>query len=269
MSKPSQTPLIGGRPLAGQLGGGGLRSGPALSPLAPKGKRGGKWLLWLLLIPLLLAGLTYLVGKMVEPVQARLEAIPVVGPMLFDEVWPILWNKSATPEPAAAGGDAPAGKTPTPGSSTAGTTAPPSTGGTVPAADSALSKLMDEAAARLALAEAEEARLKQKEADLKAKEETLKKLQAQLDKAVAETDALKVQLQGQLRSELDKVEFVRNMSRTQQAAFFEALTDAEVVRILKYMTAEEIGKLLGGMNAYRAARIFDMMPALAQPSGTP
>ncbi|HYF78517.1 MAG TPA: hypothetical protein VD973_15370 [Symbiobacteriaceae bacterium] len=259
MSKPSQTPLMGGRSLAGPLGG-GLRSGPALSPLAPKGKRGGRWLLWLLLISLLLVGLTYVAGKTVEPVRERLEAIPLAGPLLFDEVWPILWNKPATPEAKAPAGE-PAG-----GQSTApGTTA----GGTPSAQDSALSKLMDEAAARLALAEAEEARLKQLETDVKAREEAVKKLQAQLDKAVAENTALKVQLEGQLRSELDKVEFVRNMSRTQQAAFFEALTDSEVVRILKYMTAEEIGKILGSMNPYRAARIFDLMPALAQPPTTP
>lgn len=261
MSKPSQTPLMGGRPLAGQLGG-GLRSGPALSPLAPKGKRGGRWLLWLLLIPLLLLGLTYVVGKTVEPVRKQLAAIPLAGPLLFEKVWPILWNKPETPEPPAgekAGGQSPA----------AGTTAPPAAGSKQTAEDSALSKLMAEAAARLALAEAEEARLKQLEADLKVREEAIKVRQAQLDKAVAETTALKVQLEGQLRSELDKVEFVRNMSRTQQAAFFEALTDAEVVRILKYMTAEEIGKILGGMNSYRAARIFDLMPALAQPPATP
>lgn len=263
MSKPSQSPLVGGRPLAGQLGG-GLRGGPALSPLAPKGKRGGRWLLWLLLIPLLLLGLTYVVGKTVRPVQERLEAIPLAGPLLFDDVWPILWNKPATPAddtPAAEsnGGQNPAG----------GTAAQPNTGGQQSAEETALSKLMDEAAARLALAEAEEARLKQKEAELKAREETVKGLQAQLDKSVTETEALKVQLQGQLRSEMDKVEFVRNMSRTQQAAFFEALTDAEVVRILKYMTAEEIGKILGSMNAYRAARIFEQMPVLAQPPTTP
>lgn len=263
MSKPSQTPLMGGRPLAGPLGG-GLRSGPALSPLAPKGKRGGRWLLWLLLIPLLLLGLTYVVGKTVEPVRERLEAIPLAGPLLFDEVWPILWNKPATPEAEAPAGETAGGQTQAPGK-----TASPAAGGTQSAQDSALSKLMDEAAARLALAEAEEARLKQKEAELKAREETLKGLQAQLDKSVAETEALKVQLQGQLRSETDKVEFVRNMSRTQQAAFFEALTDAEIVRILKYMTAEEIGKILGSMNAYRAARIFDQMPALAKPPTTP
>ncbi|HWI62229.1 MAG TPA: hypothetical protein VNT75_10360 [Symbiobacteriaceae bacterium] len=250
MSKPTQTPLLGGRPLGGQPGG-GLR-GPALSPLPPKGKRGGRWWLWLILIPLLLLGLTYVTGRMVEPIRAKLEQIPVAGPLLFGgDVWPILWNKPV---------ETPADK------ATSVPTATPTAPTQTPTVDS---KLLDEAAARLAAAETKEAELKRKEADLKAREKTLQELEAKLSTSVAASEALRVQLQGQLRTEQDKVEFVRNMSRTQQAAFFEALTDDEAIRILKYMSAEEIGKILGGMNSYRAARIFERMPALAQPTTTP
>ena len=257
MSKPSQSPLMGGRPLGGQPGG-GLRGGPALSPLPPKGKRGGRWLLWLVLVPLLLIGLTYLLGRTVEPMRAKLEQIPLAGPLLFKaKVWPILWNKPATK---------PASDVTKPSAGTATTSpAAPATSGTSTAIDSKL----DEAAARLAAAETKEAALKRQDADLKARENALKEQEARLSKAIIETEALKVQLQGQLRTEQDKVEIVRGMSRSQQAAFFESLTDDEVIRILKYMSAEEIGKIVGGMNPYRAGRLFDKLPALAQPSTSP
>ncbi|HWI62413.1 MAG TPA: hypothetical protein VNT75_11280 [Symbiobacteriaceae bacterium] len=258
MSKPSQTPLMGGRPLGGQPGG-GLRGGPALSPLPPKGKRGGRWLLWLVLVPLMLIGLTYLLGRTVEPMRAKLEQIPGAGSLLFKaKVWPILWNKPVT-KPAADAAKPPANAT--------GNTQPaaPATGG----ASTALDSKLDEAAARLAAAETKEAALKRLDADLKARENALKEQEVRLNKAVIETEALKVQLQGQLRTEQDKVEIVRGMSRSQQAAFFESLTDDEVIRVLKYMSAEEIGKIIGGMNPYRAGRLFDKLPALAQPSTSP
>lgn len=236
--------------------GGGLRGGPSLTPLPPKGKGSGRWLLWLVLIPLLLLGLTYLLGRTVEPIRAKLEQIPVAGPLFFKaKVWPILWNKPAQKAPETPAAEAKPTPTPTP------TPSEPKS-----ASNAALESKLDEAAARLAAAETKEAELKRKESELKARETALKDLEAKLNRAVAESEALKVQLQGQLRTEQDKVEIVRSMNRSQQAAFFEGLTDDEVVRILKYMDAEEIGKVLGGMNPYRAARIFDKLPALAQPA---
>ncbi|HYF95576.1 MAG TPA: hypothetical protein VD969_25465 [Symbiobacteriaceae bacterium] len=254
MSKPSQTPLLGGRLLPGQAGG-GLRGGPALSPLPPKGKRGGRWLLWLILVPLLLLGLTYVLGRTVEPIRAKLEQIPLAGPLLFRaKVWPILWNKP----PAKPADQPPAGAPATPATGSQPTAAPPVD-----------SELLDEAAARLAAAESKEAELKRKEADLKAREAAISDMEAKLNKAVADTEALELQLEGQLRSEQDKVEIVRSMTRTQQAAFFDSLTDEEAVRILKYMDAAEIGPILGSMNPYRSGRIFAKLPALAQPATTP
>lgn len=263
MSKPSSPTLIpGNRSLAGPAGG-GLR-GPALSPLPPKGKRSGRWLLWLVLIPLLLLGLTYLLGRTVEPIRARLAQVPVAGKLLFgDPVWPILWNKPATPAKAT---DTAKQTTTTPAgqgtaTGTAGQTADPS--------QTAAKQLLTEAETRLAAAEAKETELKKREADLKTQETELKNQTVKLAQLTADTEALKTQLQGQLRTEQDRVEIVRSMRAGSQAQFFSALTDDEAIAILKYMSAEEISRILAGMDSFRAARIFYRLPAIAQPATTP
>jgi flagellar motility protein MotE (MotC chaperone) len=254
MSKPANpTPLLGNRPLAGPAGG-GLR-GPGLSPLPPQRKRSGRWLLWLLLIPLLLLGLTYLLGRTVEPVRARLAQVPLAGNLLFgDKVWPILWNKPSAPAKTA---------NPAPASTTPATTAQPSAGQT------AVQTLLDQAQARLAAAEAKENELKQREANLKTQEAQLKAQTDKLAQTQADVEGLKVQLQGQLRTEQDRVEIVRAMRSSAQVQFFGALTDDEAVAVLKYMTADEISKLLGSLDPYRAARLFYRLPTVTQPPTTP
>jgi flagellar motility protein MotE (MotC chaperone) len=257
MSKQANPGLLqGNRPLAGPAGG-GLR-GPGLSPLPPQRKRSGRWLFWLVLIPLLLLGLTYLLGRTVEPVRVRLAKVPLAGNLLFgDKVWPILWNKPATPA-----------KTPTPSASQGAPTTPTTTPGPS-AAQTAAQQLLDQAQARLAAAEAKENDLKKREADLKAQADQLKTQTDKLAKAQADVEGLKVQLQGQLRTEQDRVEIVRAMRSSAQVQFFSALTDDEAVAVLKYMSADEVSKILAGMDSYRAARIFYRLPTVAQPPTTP
>lgn len=263
MSKPSSPTLLPGNRSLAAPAGGGLR-GSALSPLPPKGKRSGRWLLWLILIPLLLLGLTYLLGRTVEPIRARVADMPVAGKLLFaDPVWPILWNKPATPakpaDTAKQATTAPAGQ----GAATA------TSGQATDPSQTAAKLLLDQAQARLAAAEAKETELKKREADLKAQETQLKDQTVKLAQLTADTEALRTQLQGQLRTEQDRVEIVRAMRAGSQAQFFSALTDDEAVAILKYMTAEEISRILAGMDSFRAARIFYRLPTMAQPATTP
>jgi flagellar motility protein MotE (MotC chaperone) len=237
----ARTPLGGGR-------------GPALAPAPSKGqkpKRRG-WL-WALLLPLLLLGLTYLSGRMVEPIRAVLAKVPVAGPALFAKpVWPILWNKPATPEAAA----------PTPQT---GVT-PGTTPSTPPTADTGLQRQIDEAAARLVAAEAKETDLADREAAVQLLQEALAKEQADLAAKLAAAEALTQKLQGQLRSEQDRVEIVREMSRTSQTQFFGALTDDEALAILKYMAADEVADILGKLDPFRAARLFQRLPQVAPAS---
>lgn len=237
MSTPVKQRPIGGAPSAGV---GGLR-GPALSPLPPQPSRSGRWVLWLILVPLLLLGLTWLLGRTVKPVQQRLAQVPLAGKLLFGEpVWPILWNKPAEP---------PAGSAPS-------TDAPasPGTGGTSLPADYA--NLNAEIAARLAAVEAREAAVREKEAALKEQEKAMTDYQSRLAKSTAEAEGLKLQLQGQLRTELDRVAVVRAMKTNAQVQLFGAMTDDEVVTVLKYMEPDEVGKILGSMDSWRSARIL-------------
>ena len=255
MSSPLNRNALGGaRPAAGGLGG---NRGPSLAPAPAKGKGSGprrRWWLWVLLLPLLLLGLIFLTGRMVEPVRAALAKVPVVGQPLFGKpVWPVLWNKPATPETAAAG------QTKT-DAAQADEKAP---------AKSAVQDQMDAAAAQLAAADVKEKDLKTREAALKAGQEELAKQQAKLAAQHAEVEGLKQQLSGQLRTEKDRVEIVRAMSRTAQASFFGALTDEETLAILKYMTADEVAAILGKLDPYRAARLFERLPTVAPSAATP
>jgi flagellar motility protein MotE (MotC chaperone) len=224
-------------------------------PAPGKGKSSRRrWWLWVLLLPLLLLGLTYLTGRMVEPVRAVLAKVPAVGQPLFGKpVWAVLWNKPATPKTATA-------ERPKTDAAQAGEKAP---------ANSAVQDQMDAAAARIAAADVKETDLKTREAALKAGQEELAKQQAKLAAQQAEVAGLKQQLAGQLRTEKDRVEIVRAMSRTAQASFFGALTDDETLAILKYMTADEVAAILGKLDPYRAARLFERLSTVAPSATTP
>jgi flagellar motility protein MotE (MotC chaperone) len=257
MTTPAKRPPLGGvRPLS-SVPGGGLR-GPGLAPLPPtRGGKSRRWLLWLLLVPLLFLAFTYLLGRTVEPVRARLAGLPAAGKALFGApVWPILWNKPLA-KPATAAKAAPAANPSTPGA-VAATEASPE-----------VQKLADEAAARLAAAEVKENTLKERDAALKAREQELAKQQSLLNQAQADVEGLKLQLQAQLRSEQDRVEVYRNMGRNFQAQFLSTLTDDEILALLKYMDAEEAGKALERLDSYRAARLFERLSSVQRTSGNP
>jgi flagellar motility protein MotE (MotC chaperone) len=185
--------------------------------------------------------------------------VPLAGNLLFgDKVWPILWNKSSTPAKPATQAPAPASQSNAPSATTQ-----PSPSQT------AAQSLLDQAQARLAAAEAKENELKQRETALKTQEAQLKAQTDKLAQTQADVEGLKVQLQGQLRTEQDRVEIVRSMRSSAQVQFFGALTDDEAVAVLKYMTADEISKILAGMDPYRSARLFYRLPTVAQPPTTP
>lgn len=255
MSSPLNRGALGGaRPGIGGLGG---NRGPALAPAPAKGKSPRRrWWLWVLLIPLLLLGLTYLAGRLIAPAQGALAKVPAIGQPLFGKpVWPILWNRPAAP-PAATATE--------PAQPAAGN----QTGQQTPL-NPALQNEVDAAQAVIAAAGAKEQDLAAREAALKVAEAELSKLQSKLASDQAEVAGLKQQLAGQLRTEKDRVEVVRAMSRTSQATFFGALTDDEALAILKYMTADEVAAILGKLDPYRAARLFERLPLVAPTATTP
>lgn len=225
-------------------------------PDRPGGSR--RWLLWLVLLPLTLLGATYLLGRTVEPIRLRLEPLPLVGELLFgDPVWPVLWNKPTTPEqPGTTSGS--------------GATSPPAATGQTPAPTGDVTKLAAEAAARLAAAEVKENELKQKEASLAAREQALKtrelsigEQEKSLGAEIKAAEELRKLLEGQRRTELDRVEVVRNMKSGAIAQLFAAMTDDEVLRVLMYMEAEEVAKHLSVMDPYRSARLLQALRAVA------
>lgn len=236
MSTPVKQRPYAGAPAASR---GGLR-GPALSPLPARPSRSGRWIGWLLLTPLLLLGLTWLLGRSVEQVRVRLAVIPLAGKLLFSEpVWPILWNKQPDPPAAAPSTGAPvAGETP----------------GTALPADYA--NLNNEIAARLAAVESREAVVREKEDALQEQEKAMAEYQSQMAKSAAEAEGLRIQLQGQLRTELDRVAVIRGMKTSAQVQLFAAMTDDEVLAVLKHMEADEVGKILASMDSWRSARIL-------------
>lgn len=227
------------------------------------GRRSRKWLLWLLTVLLLTLGMTYLLGRTVERVRAAFENVPAIGKPLFGApVWQMPWSKKGTDaadEPArsapAQGADKPAAPAQGAGKQ------PAVTPGATPSGE--LETRIAEAAAIIAAAEAKEKDIKAREAALKLKEDGLAKEAGKLAAKQAEAEALTLQLQGQLRAEQDRVEVVRSMSRSAQAQFMNALTDDEVLAILKYLTADEVAKLLEKMDPYRAARLFQRLPLVA------
>lgn len=250
-----QTP-VGSPRLGVPAGPGGSR--PGMNPLPARQQRKLGWLKWVILLPLLLLGLTYLLGRTVEPIRARLAPIPLAGRLLFGKpVWPVLWNKPA--EPAAAGG-APA---------------PANIQGTPAAPPANFSKLEAEIAARLAAVEVRETELKRRDEDLAAREAAVKARDAQvaqqelqLGQAVRQAEELRRQLEGQLRADLSRVETIRAMKSGAVGGLFGAMTDQEVLRVLMYMDADEVGKHLSAMDSYRAARLLAQLRQVAPASTT-
>jgi flagellar motility protein MotE (MotC chaperone) len=231
---------------------GGGPSMPGLTPLSSKQGGTSRWWLWLLLLPLLLLGLTYVLGRTVEPMRARLEQIPLAGKLLFgDPVWQVLWNKPPQAAPAKAQETAAPGAV-TPSDKPAG-----------------LSDLEAEVAARMAAVEQRENEVARREATVKAAEPAVAAKQKQLDQDLAATTALKEQLQGQLRTELDRVAVIRSMKSSAITQMFTAMTDDEVITVLKYMTADEVAKLLGGLDPYRSARLLHRLTAIAPTETNP
>lgn len=262
MTTPAKTPLGGARPLSAVPGGGAR--GPALAPLPPKQGGAGRWWRWLVLVPLLLIGVTYLLGRTVDPVRLKLVEIPLAGKLLFSNpVWPILWNKPITPEEQTGPNDDASAGT---GTKTPGTQI----------GSGAQSDLNAEIAARLAAVELKEKEIRDREqavraheGELRAQETRVREKEAQLTVELQVTQALKAQLEGQLRAEQDRVEVIRKMSRTAQVQLFNAMTDDEILRVLHYMEAEEIGKIFGSMDPYRAARLMHQLTQIAPGNTSP
>lgn len=241
---------------------------PGMAPLPAKGKRRGRWLFWLLILPLMLLGLTYGLGRSVEQIRVRLLSIPLAGKLLFsDPVWPILWNKKTAPAPAQ-------------GTGAGGAVPSESAGGSVGVNAPELTRVEAEAAARLAAAEVKENDLRRLEADLKARESALQAKQFELASQQArltaqetrladqlkQTEALRKQLEGELKSEQDRVEVIRAMRSSAVQQLFSAMTDEEVIRVLKYMTAEEVARYLSGFESFRSARILHSLREVAPAS---
>jgi len=256
----SQTPVQGKPAAPSHLAPASKKAG--MSPLSAQQKRKGPWMKWVLLILITVFALTYLLGRVVEPVRARVSAVPVVGSLLFAKpVWPVLWNKRAAP---AASTNTPSGsQTQTSGTTAAGASTPD------------FSRQEAEIAGRLAAAEVKENDLKRREADLSAKEAALKKREGtisqqeiQLGQELKSAQALRAQLDGQLRARKDRAEIIRNMRSTGVQQLFGAMTDDEVLQVLMYMDAAEVGKYLSGMDPYRSARLLQALREVAPAAST-
>lgn len=251
----SQTPIKGGRIPAPAIPVGKRTPFSSL----PNKPRRVRWLLWLVVLPALLLAVTWLLGRTVDQIRVRLAPVPVVGKALFGEpVWPVLWNKNPgaapTEDPAKTGAPAPAGDT---------VKEPP--------AD--VSLIEAEAAARLAAAEVKENELERRQADLAAREKALRtreeSIAAQEKTLGAElkvAEGLRKQLEGQRRSDLDRVEVIRHMKSAAVQQLFLAMTDDEVLRVLMYMDAAEVGKYLSAMDSYRSARLLQALRQVAPAS---
>lgn len=254
----SQTPVQGNRAAPSLPAPGFKKAG--MSPLPAQQRRKGRSLKWVLIIPLLLLGVIYLLGRTVEPVRVRLVPMPLAGKLLFAKpVWPILWNKNRAPatSPSAPG----ASKTEAP------STAPPAAS----APDN--SQLEAEVVARLAAVEVKENELKRREAEFTAmeaalmeREGTIAQQEIQLGQEIKAAQVLRAQLEGQRRSETDRAEVIRNMRTAGVQQLFGAMTDEEVLRVLMYMDATEVGKYLSGMDAYRSARLLQALRQVAPPT---
>lgn len=240
------TPAKGARPGA-----------PAAS--SAKGSAGGtpglgvkprsfKWFRWLIVFPLLLLGFIYLLGRMVEPIRMRLESIPVVGSPLFGQpVLPILWN----PKPDTTNGNQvatePTGSTPT-----------------APSAEAvALAKLEADVTARLTAAERIESGITRREQDLEhreaaiqSRESSIREQEVRLADVIQETEQRSRELQGQITSDLERVEVIRNMKSSAVVQLFSVLTDEEVLRLLQHMDSVEVARHLSGMDSFRTARLL-------------
>lgn len=252
------------------IGGGNRASAPAgrpgMAPLPAKPERRRSWIFWFLVMPLLLLGLTYVLGRAVEPIRARLAMVPLAGPLLFgDPVWPILWNKH--PDGAQT--------TTAPPAETAGGTTDTASGAQPAPGAPQFSQAEADLAARLAAAEIEENDLRRRENDLQARESAVKAREARLagqeaalSQELKRAEELRKQLEGQIRSDQGRVEVVRAMKSSAIKQMFDAMTDHEIIRILMYMSADEVAKHLSGMDQYRSARLLQSLRQVA-PSTAP
>ncbi len=256
MTSPARRSLpFGHRPGSGKPGGGLQPQG--LAPLPDKRPGPGVWAARVAVILLALLTLTWLLGRTVDPIRVRLAELPVVGEALFGrDVWPILWNRPTAPgEAAVDSGTASGGQEQGAGVSS------PSGGGAMEMAPTRLADLEAEIAARLASVELRESEVRRKEAELREREQVLIEQEARLREVIQETEALRTRLEGQLRTELDRVQVVRGMKRSAVVELFAAMTDDEVIAVLRHMQPDEAGRILSEMDPYRAARILQKMTA--------
>jgi flagellar motility protein MotE (MotC chaperone) len=225
------------------LGGGGPGI-PGLSSLPPNRGGASRWFRRLLLVAVLLLGFTYVLGRTVEPLRLRLVGVPVAGKLLFAApVWPVLWNKPVSAQiPASRPTDKPV-------AGTAG----------VAALDAQVAK-------RLADVEQRENDVARREAALKLAESAAADQQHALDQGQAEAASLKAQLKGQLQTEQDRVEVIRSMKSAAVVQLFGVMSDDEVIAVLKYMRADEVGKILSGLDQMRSARLLRLMQFVPAPT---
>jgi flagellar motility protein MotE (MotC chaperone) len=241
-SGASRIPPGGVRSLQG-LGGGGPGI-PDRSHLPPNPGGASRWLRGLVIVAVLLLGLTYVFGRTVEPLRLRLVGVPVAGKLLFaGPVWPVLWNK---PVSAQVPTSRPADKS--------------------AAGNAGVAALDAEVAKRLADVEQRETDVARREAALKLAEPAAADQQRALDLGQAEAASLTVQLKGQLQTELDRVEVVRSMKSAAVVQLFGVMTDDEVIAVLKYMRADEVGKILSGLDQTRSARLLRRMQFVPAPT---
>jgi flagellar motility protein MotE (MotC chaperone) len=195
-----------------------------------------RWVLWLTIAMATAFMLAFMLGGTIAPIRQRLKSIPAVGKLLFDgPVWPVLWNKTAVPKvtPSA-----------------------------IAVVSGATQSQLSQQSADLARREATQS---DRENQVSLREAQASELQRHLEEQLKVTDALKIQLEGTLRSQKDRAEVVRQMKTAQAVQLLGVLSDDEVVGILKYLETNEVASILNAMEPLRAARILMRIPSPSSP----
>ncbi|HLO01850.1 MAG TPA: hypothetical protein VK191_01920 [Symbiobacteriaceae bacterium] len=213
---------------------------PGVSASAGKGRLAafGRGLKRIFIGLIALTLILYLTGRLWEPARGLLAKTPGVGSVFSSPVWQL-----------------PSWLRPAPKSTAPAQPEPTKTGGT---AD--LSGLSAELSAKQSQLDLAQQALDQKEKEQKA-------LDQRLTERLQVVETRENQLK-KLEANLSQVEIIRAMKPAATTALFAKFSDTEALALLRYMDNDEIAKILGDLDATRAATLFRKLGELKQTPAT-